>query len=41
MAAGNPGRRKTSAPIHQVNTYASASTAADAERVYVYFVGPG
>jgi len=28
-------------PINQVNSYASASTAADAERVYVYFVRTG
>lgn len=36
-----PAGPKPLPPIHQVNSYASASTAADSERVYVYFVRSG
>lgn len=37
MAAGS----KPLPPLHEINTYASASPAADAERVYVYFSRTG
>ncbi len=36
-----PAGAKPLTPIHEVNTYASASPAADAERVYVYFARTG
>jgi outer membrane protein assembly factor BamB len=36
-----PAGPKALIPIHEVNSYASASPAADAERVYVYFARTG